>query len=254
MQRRNKFALIELLIVIAIIAILAAMLLPALGHARNMARTAACKANFKTIGTASMLYTDTYDGWIVTTMPKGWNPDRTWFCLLSGKNYSGSPNNNSAGFGVTYYGYRKTSGTVACPSEKIPFGSYSESGIFMYTHYVLNGHLAGYSVDPAFSGMRKITAVRKPTEAIFAGDSLAGEGLGIGNLLQFAYRHGGGEYRPLNSTLPPKNGSRTNILFQDGHVVDASNAELRLLKDQYNRSDNYCSMLSGFRSEEIRLW
>lgn len=58
------FTLIELLIVIAIIAILASMLLPALSKARDKAKSIACANTLKTLGTYSMMYVDSYDGWL----------------------------------------------------------------------------------------------------------------------------------------------------------------------------------------------
>jgi len=59
-MRRKHFTLIEMLVVIAIIAILAAMMAPSLMTARARAMEAACLNNLKQMGAATMLYTEEY--------------------------------------------------------------------------------------------------------------------------------------------------------------------------------------------------
>ena len=65
------FTLIELLVVVAIISILMALLLPALGRAKELGRATICRGNQKQIGLAVYSYANDHSGFI----PPFWNAD-----------------------------------------------------------------------------------------------------------------------------------------------------------------------------------
>lgn len=90
----KKFTLIELLIVIAIIAVLAAMLLPALNKARDKAAGTKCLNNFKTTGLAMFQYQSDNQDWFpgyAETGKTGWTSSPLvgrWFQKL--ERYTGT--------------------------------------------------------------------------------------------------------------------------------------------------------------------
>ena len=63
---RGAFSLIELLVVVGIISILAAMLLPALKSAMDVARSTVCLNNLKQSGTGLIFYAADYDDWVIS--------------------------------------------------------------------------------------------------------------------------------------------------------------------------------------------
>ena len=81
---RRAFTLIELLTVIGIIALLAALLLSALSRAKQQASRSDCLSNLRQIGLAFTLYLNDHNGTfpdrrdLKTSLPGGYRPWTTW--------------------------------------------------------------------------------------------------------------------------------------------------------------------------------
>ena len=84
--KAKSFTLIELLIVVAIIAVLVSILLPALHSARRKAMQAVCSSNMKSIGSGFLQYSIDYDDYLPALYC-----GNTIFWPVSIRNYVGKP-------------------------------------------------------------------------------------------------------------------------------------------------------------------
>ena len=71
MRGNRAFTLIELLVVISIIALLMAILLPAIQRVRRQAKAVSCQSNLRQWGVVFSMYTNDNGGWLPPHLPMG---------------------------------------------------------------------------------------------------------------------------------------------------------------------------------------
>jgi len=188
---RRAFTLVELLVVIATIAILAALLLPALGRAKESARRTECASHLRQILVAALMYADENDG------------------RLPAQLTDGRPVRAVGGDGRNYYDlltpYTLAPGVWLCPSAgDNPAEDAQPPGRLMGFH--MNGLLITTNGLPAL-------AVIDPSNTMLASD--AGEQR-LWNSAYLRPDHVGGYLYDMPISNHSGGG---NVGFSDGHVT-----------------------------------
>jgi prepilin-type processing-associated H-X9-DG protein len=164
-RRPWAFTLIELFVVIAIIAVLAAILLPALARAKLSGQRAACVSNLRQLGLATEIYQGDYNGFFFnrcaapTTAGQQW-----WFGWLQGT----TVHEGRRGFDLTtgvLFPYLHGSDVRLCPSPVWSSPHFEPKGTNVIFSYGCNAYLfAGQGQSPISAGK-----IRHPTDtALFA--------------------------------------------------------------------------------------
>lgn len=147
--RRRAFTLLELLIVIAIIAILAALLLPVLAKGRLSAQCATCKSNLRQLGLATGMYLgDNANQFFRRREPLTTPDEQWWFGWLQGSYIPEGQRAFDLSTGVLFP-YLHGSDVRLCPSPAWSSPQFKLKGTNVIFSYGCNSFLfAGSSQQP----------------------------------------------------------------------------------------------------------
>ncbi|MDR1280822.1 MAG: prepilin-type N-terminal cleavage/methylation domain-containing protein [Opitutaceae bacterium] len=151
----RAFTLIELLAVIAIIGILAAIIIPVVGKVRETAKGAQCKSNLRQIGVGIALYAQENGG----MYPYGIKQVGTIRWSHEIQNYMASTT-----------GKNKPGDMFVCPGESVRLKEQSGSYV-RNTNYIANPNVLGDDRGDPNTPRKRLENISRPTSVILVADS-----------------------------------------------------------------------------------
>lgn len=217
-QSRRGFTLIELLVVISIIALLIAILLPALQKSREVAKSSACSSNLRQLGIAFQTYLNDHDGHYMPVSGSA-GPNET-FNLPWYRRMVVHPHPNFAYFPNARTGYLAGPDGIFCPAHEVPASAspatfptakgwaYDRGEISYGMNFGLQlDYDAGAADRPA-----RIYEIKSPSQTVEAGD-VDSPGFRAGNFYLQPYYLGGD-----TGVFALRHAGGSNALWVDGHV------------------------------------
>jgi type IV pilus assembly protein PilA len=131
-SKQSGFSLIELLIVVAVILVIAAIAIPNLLRSRMAANEASAVGSLRSINTSQIVYQSTFGPGFATTLPALSDGGTASNCI--------SPNNPTS--------------SSACLLDSVLAGGTKSGYVFVYAPIAVAGTITSYSVngDPVTSG------------------------------------------------------------------------------------------------------
>lgn len=225
--RRRNFTLIELLVVISIIAILAALLLPALSKARGMGLSASCASNLRQVGVGVGYYENDYDSFMPPYRMTYWNTPLGWQSRGFAAGLAGCMGLPKADGWLAWVGALDADGNsplftnknlstpFRCPADPYPEPSYSRD---YPNSYGINGIAATDEVYLSSRPWRRVNSAKTPASLAFIADT---EGL------THSTRTRGHEFfATFTDNWALRHNGGGNYLFLDGHVTALRTREL----------------------------
>jgi prepilin-type N-terminal cleavage/methylation domain-containing protein len=210
---RRAFTLVELLVVLAVIAILAALLLPALARAKDSARRACCVSNLHQLGLATQMYWDDNGGACFRYMLGATNGGVLyWFGWLA----SGAEGQRA--FDATsgaLYTYLQGRGVELCPALNYSSPTFKAKATGAAYGYGYNLSLSAPVSQPPL----RVSRLAQPTGTVLLADAaqvntfLAPASPEHPMLEEFFY------VSPLEATAHFRHRHQAEALFCDDHVA-----------------------------------